>query len=145
MRRVCGGSVVVATVVAFSSCSTPSPCEVATGTPVSQLNATLAASGYAEVGLDALPVLELIDVGHGSVEADGHFRGFDSCCTTEHPLADGGCAAACSPPTMEVYRLGLPYGEGSCPEQAEYGSGFWECYAYSVDGGVEHSSGFCVD
>lgn len=95
--------------------------------------------------LDALPVLELIDVGHGSVDADGRFRGFDSCCTTEHPLADGGCAAACSPPTMEVYRLGLPYGEGSCPEQAEYGSGFWECYAYSVDGGVEHSSGFCVD
>jgi len=89
--------------------------------------------------------MALIDVGHGRFDADGRFLSFDTCCTPEHPLADGGCAANCAPPTMEVYRLGPPYGGGSCPEQAEYGSGEWECHAYVLDGGVEDSSGFCVD
>jgi len=112
-------------VLASGACSTDSPCTVPAGP-----------------SLHTLPVLRLIDIGHGSVDADGRFDGFDTCRSNQHPLEDGGCAAACLPPTMEVYDLGQPYGGGAC--EAEYGGTLY-CIAYAVDGGVAYASGVCVD
>ena len=115
-------------VLVTGACSKGRECDVPRGTPLSQL-----------------PVLGLIDVGHGSVDSEGRFVGFTTCCSAELPYPDAGCVAACTPPRIEVYRLGPPYGEGSCPDQAEYGDGYWECDAYAVDGGVVASSGVCID
>ena len=114
-----------------AACSSTPRCSVPAGTPI-----------------DSLRVLQLVGHSYLSYGSDGRVLGADSCCVggPRPPFPDGGCGTICDgQPRTDDYLLGLPYGTGACPDQAEYGSGQYECFVWTLDGGVVLSSGVCVD
>jgi hypothetical protein len=125
MRWIWGVSGLVVTMGVFASCSTPSPCEVPPGTPISTLDAEFVTSGYPDIGPDG-PI-------------PGSFR---FCCVggPADPFPDGGCGESCDgQPRVDVYtRL---YG-GECFADLK---GRIQCSYYVMDGGVVASGENCLD
>jgi hypothetical protein len=108
------------------SCSSPSPCEVPIGTPISTLDVELVTTGYPDIGpFGPIP---------GS---------FLRCCVggPSDPFPDGGCGESCDgQPQVEVYTL--RYAVGGCVADLP---GRITCDYYVMDGGVVASAEGCVD
>jgi hypothetical protein len=122
---------VLALVFGVLGCSSTPRCTVAVGTPI-----------------ESLPVLQLVGHSYLAYGSDGRVVGADSCCAggPRFPFPDGGCGEICDgQPRTDDYLLGLPYGTGACREEAAHGSGQYECFVWTLDGGVMLSSGVCVD
>ncbi len=114
-----------------TACSSNPRCTVPVGTPI-----------------DSLPVTQFVGHSYLTYGSDGRIVGTDSCCAggPRFPFPDGGCGEVCDGQLRsDDYLLGLPYGTGACPDEAEYGSGEYECFVWTLDGGVVLSSGVCVD
>jgi len=117
---VCG---VVGMLVVSASCSAPSLCDVAPGTPIGQLDARPWTSGYADVGPNG-PI-------------PGSFR---ACCAggPSFPFPDGGCGEVCDgQPRVDIYERMTGV---DCEED---GRGDFRCLYWVMDGGVVASSQSC--